>query len=66
MKFDIECGAHRGTVEAGTIYLAWKKLTGNKRAGFSPLVRYRAHRGIARAIWFYITPQALDCGRQKN
>jgi len=56
-KFAIECGEHRGVVEAPTLGEAWRKLTRGKKTGFAPLARFNTER---TPIWQYITPQALD------
>jgi hypothetical protein len=58
-KFQFQCGEHIGVIEAKTLGQAWRKLTKNKTQGFAPLVRFVEAKD-ERAVWKYITPQALD------
>ena len=54
--YEIECGSHKGRVEAATIGEAWRKLTDGKTRGFAELARWRVPRGV----WLYVEPAALD------
>lgn len=64
--YEIECGEHKGKIAAGSVGAAWRKLTGKKISGFSPLARFRElplngrSPMMGRGIWRYVTPEALD------
>lgn len=67
-RFQIECGEHRGTVEARDEFSAWRKVVGNAADGFGKLARFREslpasagrrHRAGWQP-WKYVTPRALD------
>jgi hypothetical protein len=71
-KFQIECGEHRGTVEARDEYSAWRKVVGKADEGFAALARFRfqqpatpkrKHRA-GWTPWFYISPRSLDMREQ--
>lgn len=55
-RFRIECGKHRGTIEALSIGEAWRKLTEGQTDGFTRLARVRTNGGV----WKYTTPEWLD------
>jgi hypothetical protein len=58
-EWQIECGAHKGTVRAETIGAAWRKLVRGKTKGFAPLARFKSlHEG--QRVWHYVEPAALD------
>lgn len=54
-EFQIECGEHKGTIEARSLGAAWRKLTKGKTTGFSPLARF-----VEDGVWKYVVPQWLD------
>jgi hypothetical protein len=66
--FQIECGEHRGIVEARDEFSAWRKIVGKANDGFSKLARFREclpatagrkHRA-GWQLWQYVEPRYLD------
>jgi hypothetical protein len=64
--FQVECGEHKGKIEAKSPGSAWRKLTKDKTSGFAPLARFREmplngpSYKLRRGLWHYVTPEALD------
>ena len=66
--FQIECGQHKGTVEARDAFSAWRKVVGTACEGFAPLARYREKHPAAKGrkqragwgVWLYVEPRYLD------
>ena len=59
MKWQIQCGAHRGTIAAKSIGVAWRWLTKDKTEGFAELARFRQIKPT-QGPWFYITPAGME------
>jgi hypothetical protein len=66
--FQIECGKHKGIVDARSEFSAWRKIVGKADEGFAVLARFRvSHPATAgrkhRAgwgVWHYVEPRHLD------
>ena len=66
--YEIQCGQHRGVVEARDEFSAWRKVVGNAADGFGKMARFReatpATKGRRHHAgwqpWQYVTPRHLD------
>lgn len=67
-EFQIECGQHRGIVNASDEFAAWHQIVGDATGGFAPLARFReslpprqgrAHRSGWQP-WRYVVPRYFD------